>query len=182
MRITDLKSGEKYEAEKAARALKPQTTSLLEKERFASSQRGKSAIPVDTPSALSLLLEPSATNGHTLGASPDKALTNGNANGTLAPQPTKQKHIVPYLANVPPLVLSEENAENINHLSPEEVDLCQKIRVRPNAYLLIKEHVFKEALKKGGMLKRKEVKELCKLESQKGSRLYDFFVRAGWIV
>lgn len=183
VRITDLKGGEKYEAGKASRAQRPQTNSLLEKERFASSQRGKAAVQVETPSALSLLLEPSNANGNTSGASPtgrspDKALTNGNANGL---QSTRQKHIVAPLTNVTPLVLTEENAENLRHLTPDEIDLCQKIRVHPNAYLMIKEHVFKEALRKNGVLKRKEVKELCKLESQKGSRLYDFFFGAGWL-
>jgi len=185
VRITDLKSGEKYEAEKASRAQRPQTNSLLEKERFASSQRGKAAAPVETSSALSVLLEPSATNGSTSGASvggrsPEKGLTNGNANGSNS-QPTRQKHFIAPLTNVSPLVLTEENAENVGHLTPEELDLCQKIRVRPNAYLMIKEHVFREALRKNGILKRKEVKELSKLEPQKGGRIYDFFVHAGWL-
>lgn len=184
MRITDLKSGEKYEAEKAARAQRPQNASLLEKERFASSQRGKASLPVDAPSAVALLLEAPATNGNTsspVGRSPDKALTNGNANGALTPQSTRQKHIVPPLSNVPPLVLTQENAENVGRLTPEEVDLCQKIRVHPNAYLVIKENLVKEAVKKNGVLKRKEVKELCKLEPQKSSRIYDFLQRAGWL-
>ena len=36
-------------------------------------------------------------------------------------------------------------------------------------------------MKQGGSLKKKTAKEICKIDSNKGSRLFDFFVHNGWI-
>ena len=67
-------------------------------------------------------------------------------------------------------------------LTAEETDLCAIVNLAPKAYLALKEAVIKEALKNGGGLKRKGVKEICKIDTTKAARLFDFFVHAGWIV
>jgi len=36
-------------------------------------------------------------------------------------------------------------------------------------------------MKNGGALKKKAVKELCRIDSNKGGRLFDFFVHSNWI-
>jgi len=46
---------------------------------------------------------------------------------------------------------------------------------------VIKESVMKEALKGNGQLKKKQVRELAKVESSKGGRLFEFFVASGWL-
>jgi transcriptional adapter 2-alpha len=40
---------------------------------------------------------------------------------------------------------------------------------------------MKEALKGNGQLKKKAVRELTKIESQKSGRIFDFFVAHGWL-
>ena len=74
----------------------------------------------------------------------------------------------------------------------------------PKPYLVIKETVLREAMKNGGALKRKTVRELCKvcgslkadpkpvedvhiidareqIDPSKCVKLFDFFVHSGWI-
>ena len=66
-------------------------------------------------------------------------------------------------------------------LTPEERNLCSIIHVKPKPYMVIKEALMREALKQGGFLKRKAAKEICRLDGQKGVRIFDFFVSSGWI-
>jgi transcriptional adapter 2-alpha len=46
---------------------------------------------------------------------------------------------------------------------------------------MIKEQIFKEAMKSNGTLKKKQAKEICRLDSQKGGRIFDFFINSGWV-
>jgi transcriptional adapter 2-alpha len=46
---------------------------------------------------------------------------------------------------------------------------------------MIKEQILKESLKTNGTLKKKQAKEICRLDSQKGARIFDFFINAGWV-
>lgn len=187
MRIGDLKSGEKYEQDKVLRAQKAQPMGSLDRERFATSQRSKTPHVVETPSGAAALIAPELPfrlqqSGlfSTPGASP-KPLTNGHTNGTLTPITTKQKHVVQPLSGVSPLAMSQENAPDLHLLTKEEVELCRLLRMQPKPYLAIKEQILKEAVKVNGMLKKKQAKEICRLESQKGGRIFDFFLNSGWI-
>ena len=40
---------------------------------------------------------------------------------------------------------------------------------------------MKEALKVNGALKKKQVREISKVDGQKGSRIFEFFQAHGWI-
>ena len=126
---------------------------------------------------------------------------------TTASYPTKTKHFVPPLPNgQPALDLSPSithsstvngtatngitapsssttttTAADLQLLTPEERHVCSVLRIKPKPYMAIKEAILREALKQGGVLKRKAVKEICKLDGQKGIRLFDFFVSCGWI-
>jgi transcriptional adapter 2-alpha len=51
----------------------------------------------------------------------------------------------------------------------------------PKPYLAIKEAMMREAMKQGGSMKKKAAREVCKIDVNKGSRLFDFFVHSGWI-
>ena len=73
------------------------------------------------------------------------------------------------------------SAADLQLLSPEERHVCSVLHIKPKPYMAIKEAILREALKQGGVLKRKAVKEICKLDGQKGIRLFDFFVSCGWI-
>ena len=189
MKIGDLRNGEKYEQDKMQRAQKAQPMGSLDRERFASSQRAKAAPVIETPSGAAALVAPelpirlTESNANTPGGSPgaraDKSLTNGHANGTATPM--KQKFVIQPLSGVTPMALTQENAADLHLLTQEEVELCEKTRINPKPYLVIKEAILKEALKGNGQLKKKQAKEISKLESQKGGRIFDFFVNSGWV-
>jgi transcriptional adapter 2-alpha len=188
-KITDLRGGEKYEQDKAVRAQKAQPMGSLDRERFASGQRAKPAPIIETPSGAAALVAPDlpirlfqsdATPSTPPGRS-DKALANGYANGTLTPQSQREKFAIQPLSGVSPLPMTAENAADMHLLTPEEVELCEKTRINPKPYLAMKEAVMKEALKGNGQMKKKQAKEICKVEPQKGGRIFDFFVNSGWI-
>ena len=77
--------------------------------------------------------------------------------------------------------LAQDHAADLHLLTPEEIDLCEKVRLHPKPYLVIKETIMKEGLKTNGQLKKKQVREIAKIDSSKGGRLFEFFVASGWI-
>lgn len=191
MRIADLRSGEKYEQEKVTRQQKAQPVGSFDRERF-TSQRTKPAPIVETPSGAAALIAPElpirlTSGNNTPTTSPgratlgDKVITNGQVNGTHTPSTKREKFPIQPLSGVTPLSLTQENATDLHLLTEEEVELCEKTRLNPKPYLVIKEAIMKEAMKGNGMLKKKQAKEICRLEGQKGGRIFDFFVNSGWV-
>jgi transcriptional adapter 2-alpha len=200
LRIGDLRSGEKFEADKAQRIQKAIPMGSMDRERLATAQRSKQSIQQEPPSGAALLVAPElpfrpAANGATSQGTPDpsngdppKSQTNGATNGTTngvatngTPVPPKQKFVSQPISGVQPLPLSQDNAPDMHLLTPEEAELCKVSRLQPKPYLMIKEQVLKEALKGNGMLKKKQVKEICRLDGQKGGRIFEFFLNSGWI-
>lgn len=49
----------------------------------------------------------------------------------------------------------------------------------PKAYLLIKDTLVREFARRGGKLRRREARELVKIDVNKTSRVWDFLVQAG---
>ncbi|CAG9974069.1 unnamed protein product [Clonostachys byssicola] len=189
LKIGDLRGGEKYEADKAARIQKSIPMGSMDRERLANAQRSKQPPPPEPPSGAALLVAPELpirsagqTNGITNGDS--KPLTNGHTNGVNG----VNGHGSAKLANLPlpipglqPLTLTSENNADVHLLTPEEVKLCEIVRLAPKPYLMIKEQILKEALKSNGTMKKKQAKDICRLDSQKGARIFDFFVNSGWV-
>lgn len=203
MRIGDLKTGEKYEQEKVQRAQKAIPMGSLDRERFATSQRGKAAPPPETPSGAAKLLEEDyvspalkklphrGLNGVNVNDTPGtntpngvekpNGIVNGHTNGNMTPTTTKQKHVIQSISGITPLQMTPAETTDLQLLTKEEQDLCRFLRLHPKPYLLIKEQIMKEALKGNGQLKKKQAKEICRLETQKGGRIFDFFLNSGWI-
>lgn len=237
VKIGDLRTGEKYEQEKAQRLQRSVPMGSMDRDRLASGQRSKQQPAPEPPSAASLLVAPDlpsalrrtagtptpingnalngltapgpsssstpgqsllppqsdgsievkietgAANGHRLngnGASPNPtAAATSTANGTHPP--ARQRYMPQPIAGVTPLVLNQENTPDLHLLTPEEAKLCEVVRLQPKPYLMIKEQILKEALKSNGSLKRKQAKEICRLEPQKGGRIFEFFLNAGWV-
>jgi len=193
LRIGDLRSGEKYEHEKAQRLQKAVPLGSMDRERLATNQRGKQAPAPDPPSGAALLVapelpvrlagppKPPAANG---GSARDGDHVNGGsvvvANGA-PPPPGKQRYVPPPVPGVQPFVLTSENAPDLHLLTKDEIRLCEVLRLQPKPYLMIKEQILKEAVKGNGALKKKQAKEICRLDTQKGGRIFDFFVNAGWV-
>ncbi|KAL8709308.1 MAG: hypothetical protein Q9220_005901 [cf. Caloplaca sp. 1 TL-2023] len=204
MRIGDLKTGEKYEQEKQIRAQRPAPTGAFD--RIGGVRVSKPTPLVETTSATTALTAPElperlkAHHSHppsslaqnatlstpyppSLSSTPTKGpLTNGNSNVSVLPSmQLKPKYSVLPLNGTAPLKLANENTTDLHLLTKEEADLCSALRIMPKPYLVIKEGLIREAMKSGGGLKRKSVKEVCKIDSSKSTRIFDFFVHAGWI-
>lgn len=203
MRIGDLRSGEKYESEKASRIQKSIPMGSMDRERLASAQRSKQPPPPEPASGAALLIAPELPARMLPPANPEvngetKALTNGhseqtngqtngqvNGNGVngvnghgSAP---KQRYTAQPISGVQPMPMTQDTAPDLHLLTPEEAKLCEVIRLQPKPYLMIKEQIFKEAMKSNGTLKKKQAKEICRLDSQKGGRIFDFFINSGWV-
>jgi len=183
MRIGDLKTGEKYEAEKQTRAARPAPTGTFD--RFAGVRPVKPTPPVEIPSATTALTAPelperlkptpplvNGTAPTTNGVTTKGPLTNGTPNTSQPPPASltngiayekKTRYIVSSVPGTQPLKLTNENATDLHLLSKEEVELCSVLRLMPKAYLAIKQGIIGEALKAGGGLKRKGVREICKV-------------------
>lgn len=80
------------------------------------------------------------------------------------------------------LTLNEiQHANDFNLLSAEEQELCLNLKILPKPYIAIKEVLFRESLRTGGVLKKKTCKELLKFDSNKVNKIYDFFRQQNWI-
>ena len=224
MRIGDLKTGEKYEQEKQARAARPAPTGAFDRQAGVRPEK-KSEKESNVKAAVTLELTapelperlkpippssvpPPSTTVAVNGTHAKGPLTNGTSNTANVPpsqHDKKTRYIVPPLSGTVPLKLTSENATDLHLLTREEAELCSTIRLMPKPYLVIKETVLREAMKNGGALKRKAVRELCKvrrslaanpktvqhvyiidareqIDSSKCVKLFDFFVHSGWIV
>ena len=190
MQIKDLKSGEKYEADKAKRLA---TMAASNVDRFGSSisSRMPKVSAQEPPSQASQLVQPELPpkpeTGTGLQTPPERAVSPTNtagvngtkaANGVMPPQP---RFSLQPLDKVPRLDLNSENSPDLHLLSENEKDLCEKLRLSSKAYVVMKDAVFREALRNGGHLKRKNVKEICRIDTTKAGKIFDFFCWSGWI-
>ncbi|PHH50459.1 Transcriptional adapter 2 [Ceratocystis fimbriata CBS 114723] len=125
-------------------------------------------------------------NGSAANGAPNGTASHGAPNGapaingtaTMAP---RLKYVAPPISGMQALSLTHENAPDLHLLTPEEVKLCEVIRMQPKPYLMAKEQLLKEALKGNGMLKKKQAKEIVHLDSQKVGRIFDLMIHSGWI-
>ena len=206
--ITELKAGDKYEQEKQQRATRgTQFGSGLD--RLSSRNLNKPSQPAEGPTLASVLVGgelalrpynglhtppesvadgPSAagttngmTNGLTNGNGVANGMTNGIINGVPTSQPNREKFLVQPLQNTSPLNFDNESVEDLHLLTEEEKDVCCILRIYPKPYIVLKETVLREAIKQGGTMKKKVMRELCKIDTTKASRLFDFWVHCGWI-
>lgn len=103
---------------------------------------------------------------------------NGAANGRKMYQ-SPQPEFKPKLGNArAPLDIS--HAADFDLLLNEEKQLCATLRIMPKPYLAIKNQLMKEAVKNGGVLKKKDARQALKIDVNKASKIYEFFVQMGW--
>lgn len=180
MRIGTLAAGDKYETEKASRIAR-NTQAMGQFDRMTNGIRvGKAQPPPETSAAvteyttsnLPVRLTPNDTKGTT-------GLPTPPSNSSENTSPKR-----PPLAAIPnltPQSLSSDTSPDLQLLLPEERDLCSKLHIQPKAYLAIKDAVFREAMKSEGKLKKKQVRELCRVDTTKGGRVFEFLVGEGWL-
>jgi hypothetical protein len=65
-------------------------------------------------------------------------------------------------------------------LSPQERLLCSTLQLLPQHYLMIKERLIRECFTRG-FLKENSAKQLIKIDVNKTSKIFDFFVSVGWL-
>lgn len=83
------------------------------------------------------------------------------------------------LSTAAPLNLA--NSPSIHLLTPAEQALCQQLRILPKPYLVIKETLVREFVRRNGNLRRREARDLVKIDVNKTSRVWDFLVKAGFL-
>lgn len=72
------------------------------------------------------------------------------------------------------------HATDFELLSPEEKQLCLTLRILPKPYLAIKNQLMREAIRVNGVLKKKDARLFLKIDVNKASKIYEFFVQMGW--
>ncbi|KAK9455479.1 hypothetical protein V1511DRAFT_516290 [Dipodascopsis uninucleata] len=77
--------------------------------------------------------------------------------------------------------LDISHAADLDLLSPAEQALCSQLRILPKPYLVIKETLFRELLRTGGILKKRTARELIKIDVNKTARIYEFFQNQRWL-
>ena len=176
MRISTLTAGEKYEGEKASRIARS-TQALGQFDRITNGIRvGKAPPPPETAQAvteyttkdLPIRLEPSFAN-------------NGLPTPPSGENTSPKRAPMQAIPNLTPLQLSSDTSPDLQLLLPEERDLCGKLHLQPKAYLAIKDAIFREAMKSDGKLKKKQVREISKINTTKGGRVFEFLVDCGWL-
>lgn len=128
---------------------------------------GSGKIPSNLSS--SVVSSVSETERSTPGA--NGLLLNGVTNGMVGSKLRKSA--------VNPLDISK--AADVELLSPQEQILCSQVRIMPKSYIAIKETLFRELLRTGGVLKKKTARELIKIDVNKTGRIYEFFQNQKWI-
>lgn len=172
MRVSTLAGGEKYEADKAARQARS-TQALGFTDRLPNGVRSnKPAPPPETAAAVV---------DYTTKDLPVRLSPSDNANAIAPPTPQVKAPTIAPLPNTNPLPLPPERTADLQLLLPEERDLCSKLRLTPKAYLAIKEAVLREAIKNEGKLKKKQVREISRIDTTKGGRIFEFMVEEGWV-
>lgn len=209
MGLTDLKSGEKYETEKQQRAQRAVPQGSFDR---LAGVRPKPPPPADTPNSASQYTTPELPlrfqrNANKLAPTEkepvmndfDKLFETGGMNGTVTPKKDKTKYVVQPLNGVVPWKLENDAAPDLQLLSREEIELCNVLHIQPKPYIVIKEHLMKEAMKQGGSMKKKEARAICKvsknwlcrrpafaankskIDVNKANRIFDFMIHSGWI-
>ncbi|KAI1007992.1 Transcriptional adapter 2 [Podosphaera aphanis] len=179
MKIDNLQAGEKYEQDKFQRAQKSQSTGLLDRERFASSQRSKAISTIESLQGVAALITPDfPASLNPQSSVVNKPLINGHSSTSTA---ITKKYQVPPIPNITPISIEKKNIPDSHLLLPEEIELCEKTRIHPKPYLAIKENILREAIRANGTLKKRQVRELANIETQKGASIFDFFVAHGWL-
>ncbi|EJD36036.1 hypothetical protein AURDEDRAFT_188495 [Auricularia subglabra TFB-10046 SS5] len=75
--------------------------------------------------------------------------------------------------------LQLQTAPSLQLLNAAEQTLCAQLRILPRPYLVVKETLVREFARRGGRLRRKEAKELVRIDGNKVNKIWDFLVQAG---
>ncbi len=77
--------------------------------------------------------------------------------------------------------LDIRGTEGYDLLLSSEQSLCSNLRMLPKAYLIIKETLIAEFIKRSGKLKKKQARGLMRVDVNKTARIWDFLSDMGWL-
>ncbi|KAH8118937.1 hypothetical protein DFH11DRAFT_1561971 [Phellopilus nigrolimitatus] len=80
-----------------------------------------------------------------------------------------------------PAPLNLANSPALHLLTPAEQMLCASLRIMPRPYLAMKETLVREYARRGGQLRRREARDLIKIDVNKTSRVWDFLHQVGFL-
>jgi transcriptional adapter 2-alpha len=81
----------------------------------------------------------------------------------------------------PAAPLNLANSPSLHLLTDGEKTLCSSLRLLPKPYLVVKETLVREYARRGGKLRRREARDLVKIDVNKISRVWDFLVQSGYL-
>jgi len=97
----------------------------------------------------------------------------------VSPCQSSEAILISPISLAPPLNLA--NSPSLHLLTPAEQALCSHLRILPKPYLVIKETLVREYARRGGKLRRREARDLVKIDVNKTSRVWDFLVQSGYL-
>lgn len=112
---------------------------------------------------------------------PDTPRRNGGVGVDADRQSVDQTSATGPSGRRPPAPLNLANSPSLHLLTPAEQTLCSTLRILPKPYLVIKETLVREYARRGGKLRRREARDLVKIDVNKTSRVWDFLVQAGYL-
>lgn len=81
----------------------------------------------------------------------------------------------------PATPLNISTSTDVHLLSPAEQALCSQLRILPKPYIAIKETLMRELVRSGGNLRKRQARELIKIDVNKTGRIFEFFQSQGWL-
>ncbi|KAI0032890.1 hypothetical protein K488DRAFT_48877 [Vararia minispora EC-137] len=81
----------------------------------------------------------------------------------------------------PAAPLNLANSPLLHLLTPAEQTLCATLRILPKPYLVIKETLVREYARRGGKLRRREARDLVRIDVNKTNRVWDFLMQGGYL-
>ncbi|KAJ2907757.1 hypothetical protein GGI21_003566 [Coemansia aciculifera] len=79
-----------------------------------------------------------------------------------------------------PIVIADKPMAN--RLAPAESHCCSVLRILPEQYLAIKHTLLKEGRARlPGSFKKRDAQRLCRIDVNKTSKIYEWFVTLGWL-
>lgn len=174
MRISTLAAGEKYETEKASRVAR----SAAQPGQF---DRLANSVRPNRPQANAGALEVSAAVAdYTTKTDLPVRLSPANPTHQTGGEIIKWPPLQP-IPTLTPANWDEESAPDFQLLMPREQELCSNLRLHPKAYNCIKDAVLREAMRNEGKLKKKNVREISRIDTTKGGRIFEFMCEMGWL-
>ncbi|KAI8077696.1 uncharacterized protein BX664DRAFT_343253 [Halteromyces radiatus] len=158
--LTTLRHGDQYERDKQARLSHLKTVSALSNDRINGTYQQRGGLRAQMAA---LAPCPGASYYRERLLSPSNTIK-------------KQQSSLSYQQHH----LNIMEADGYHLLTKEEQDICSTLYMMPRPYLVIKDLILKQYAKQG-FLKRKQLRDLVRIDSTKANRIFDFFVENGWI-